>query len=86
MAKKTEETLAVVETETRSIEAWGEAKGLLPQFSGSIEIAGGLEAPRANPNYWKFAAGKALRGWQDGQLVTEQVFDEAVHIAATQPL
>jgi hypothetical protein len=51
------------------IEVWAERKGLLPQFTSSN---------RANPEYFKFAAAKGLRGWTDGQVVTEAEFDEAV--------
>jgi hypothetical protein len=34
--------------------------------------------PRDNPHHWKFTAAKALRKWQDGQLVTEEEFDAAI--------
>jgi hypothetical protein len=54
------------------IEAWAEAKGMLPK----MQQQGGW--PRLNPHYLKFAAAKGLMGWPDGQLVTEQEFDAAV--------
>jgi hypothetical protein len=60
-----------------AIETWGERKKLLPDF-----LPGAGAERRMNPDYWKFAAAKALRRWSDGERVTEDVFDGAVAEAA----
>jgi hypothetical protein len=62
---------------TDTIEAWAERKKLLPDF-----LPGAAAERRMNPDYWKFAAAKALRRWGDGQRVTESEFDAAVAEAA----
>jgi hypothetical protein len=57
----------------KTIEAWGEAKGIWPQTA--------LPGTKPSAEYWKFAAARAHSGWQDGQVVTEAEFDEAVKAA-----
>ncbi len=57
----------------KAIEAWGEAKGIWPQTA--------LPGTKPSSEYWKFAAARAHSGWQDGQLVTEAEFDDAVKAA-----
>jgi hypothetical protein len=57
----------------KTIEAWGEAKGMWPQTA--------LPGTKAAADYWKFAAARTHSGWQDGQLVTEAEFDDAVKAA-----
>jgi hypothetical protein len=61
----------------QTVEHWGAAKKLLPDFLPSV---GTLER-RLNPDYWKFRAAKALRQWPDGARVTEEEFDQAVAAA-----
>lgn len=78
-------SLPIPSAETRAIEAWAEAKGMLPQWDGEVQTAVGI-APRMNPTYWKFAAARALKKWEDGQQITEAEFDRAVEQAANQPL
>jgi hypothetical protein len=56
-----------------TIEMWAERKGMLPQ---QLEGPGGR--PRPNPDYWKFAAARAFKGWAEGAVVTEEEFDTAV--------
>lgn len=61
-------------TEVRPVEAWAEAKAMLP-----MELRGRASGAAAiNPQYWKFAAARAIRRWQDGQQTTEAEFDAAV--------
>jgi hypothetical protein len=62
----------------KTIEAWGEAKNIWPQFAPG--------SSRANPDSWKFEAAKADSKWVDGQLVTEAEFDKAVAAAAALPI
>jgi hypothetical protein len=58
----------------KPIEAWATEKKFLPDFLPSA----GTAIRRMNPEYWKFAAAKALRRWSDGDWVTEKEFDAAV--------
>jgi len=62
--------------EKLTVEQWAERKGMLPQFPRSSATAFGLARP--NPEYWKFAAVKAFKRWDDGVLLSEQEFDAAV--------
>lgn len=83
----------------RTVEAWAESKGLYPHFTGGTALqvqaqgAGGhavavpmsgLVGPVANPEFWRFAAAKALYGWPIGQEITEAQFDAAITAAASQ--
>jgi hypothetical protein len=63
-------------SDKRAIEAWGEAKGMWPQFK--------LGSTRGNPETWKYAAAKTWCKWEDGQLVTEAEFDKGVADATSQ--
>lgn len=63
--------------ETAPIESWAERKGMLPQFTAGNAAMFGAGA-RPNPEYWKFAAAKAFKGWSEGHVVTEQEFETAV--------
>jgi hypothetical protein len=62
--------------ETKCVEDWGSAKGMLPQYVGTSM------GDRLNPGYWKYAAAltfmRQFMGWEDGQHVTEDFFDRAV--------
>jgi hypothetical protein len=58
--------------EKRPIEAWAEAKGMLPQM---LDGPGG---PRLNPEYWKFAAARAFKGWASDASVSEADFEAAL--------
>lgn len=64
--------------ERKTIEAWGEAKGLWPQ--------GGKNPKTRNrkTEFLKFATAKAHKRWNDGQVVTEKEFDDAVTEASSQ--
>lgn len=62
------------EPEGQPIEKWAEALGYLPEFKGNTSTGAAIP----NPEYWKFAAAKAFRRWEDGQVVTEADFDAAV--------
>lgn len=88
--------------EIRTAEQWAEAKGMLPQFSegGTLVAKPGLTgaivqglggrlgnvAPRANPNFWKFAAARAHNVWPEGKELTEHEFDAAVESATNTPI
>ncbi len=78
----------------KTIEQWGEEKGYLPHFGEpspsqlrvwrsrqDAEVAAFPRMGAANPNYWKFAAAKALRAWPIGMEVTEKEFEDAIHDA-----
>jgi hypothetical protein len=43
----------------------------------------GLKAPAHNPEFWKFAAAKAMHGWVIGAELTEAEFDDAITAATT---
>jgi hypothetical protein len=52
---------------------------------GTVAVSmAGLVGPKANHEYWKFAAAKAMRAWPEGKETTEAEFDEAVAEAAGQ--
>lgn len=63
----------------QAIEEWATRKGMLP-----TSIKNGEGPPHPNPNHWRFAGARALRGWVDRQLVSEEDFDAAVEEAARQ--
>jgi hypothetical protein len=68
-----------------TIETWAEKRGHLPMWQPqpSRFLPKGAPVPVApNPEYWKFAAAKALRNWPVGAEVTEAEFIEAVELAA----
>jgi hypothetical protein len=60
----------------RSIEAWGEAKGMLPFIKPG--------ETRGNAEILKFNTAKQWCKWADGQLVTEAEFDKGVADAMSQ--
>jgi hypothetical protein len=75
----------------KTIEQWGEAKGLLPQVlppanpnrkaaaTLTVGPAAVMGLPqRHNPEYWKFAAAKAGNAWPDGFEITEVDFDAQI--------
>lgn len=69
----------------RAVEAWAEAKGMLPEFFPSAPAALGkipLGSPR-NQNFVRFAAARGLLSWVQGAEVTEAEFDAAVQAAMT---
>jgi hypothetical protein len=85
--------------ERKAAEAWAAAKGMLPEFFNqapatlpqpaqgqggvaAVQLAG-LKGPRHNPDFWKFAAAKAMHGWVIGAEVTEEEFDAAIEAATT---
>jgi hypothetical protein len=68
-----------MEPETKTAEAWADAKGLT-----RIQKMPG-EAPKKVPD-WRFAAAKAFAGWPDGQELSEAEFDAAVTAALGAPL
>jgi hypothetical protein len=64
----------------------GEDRSMPPNAAGDRMGAravpiGKLKGPRANANYWKFAAAKAGAQWPENKEVTENEFDEAVRMA-----
>ena len=72
-------------------------RGLMPQFSAGVDgrvarTAEGVgqlvpgRARKANRQYWKYAAAKALFKWKPGQEMTEAEFDAAITKATTTPL
>jgi hypothetical protein len=81
----------------KTVEAWGLAKGLLPQFFGaptyplpggpgglaaSVPVAmGGMVGPRDNPRYGMFAAARVVNHWPEGKELTEEEFDAAIKAA-----
>jgi hypothetical protein len=62
--------------EVRSIESWGEKKGLWPLFPAGNR--------RGNAENLKFEAAKTWCKWAEGQLVTEAEFDKGVADATSQ--
>jgi hypothetical protein len=66
--------------EKKTIEAWAEEKGYLPEFVTVPARLGSREVPRKrqNPKFPAFAMGKAHRRWPQGKEVTEAEFDEAI--------
>ncbi len=81
--------VAPSQSDKRPVEAWAEKKGLAPQWLAQppfqVNPDGVVRTvqppPKLNPNWWKFAAARALRSWSIGAEVTEKDFDEAIHIA-----
>lgn len=73
------------------VEKWAEKKGLWPQFGPALTYAlpgaavqvdmRAVTGPRANPEFWKFAAARAHEGWPEGKELTEAEFDAAIEIA-----
>lgn len=84
-----DEPRAVVAEDKIAVEVLAEQAGLLPQtFPGRpAQLSAGTlipgTAPRPNPQYWKFAAAKALYGWVEGAEMTKAQFDAAVKAAET---
>lgn len=64
----------------RTVEAWAEEKGMLPQL---VSVNG---RTRANPEFWRFAAARALCNWPVGKELTEADFDAAITAAGNQQL
>lgn len=67
--------------EKRAAEDWALAKGFLPQFvaaAAPFAAAGVAPLQELNPNYWRFAAAKAV--WPIGKELTEDEFDRAVSL------
>lgn len=49
---------------------------------GTVPIAmASLTGPLHNPEFWRFAAAKAMHGWPEGRELTETDFDAAVKAA-----
>jgi hypothetical protein len=78
---------------TKTVEAWGLAKGLLPQITGGGSLRINNPSGRAkvvavnladlpvrfiNPRFHLFAAAKAMNQWPVGKELTEAEFDAAV--------
>jgi hypothetical protein len=61
--------------EVRSIESWGEKKGMWPLLP---------TGKPPNRETWKFEAAKTWCKWAEGQLVTEAEFDKGVADATSQ--
>ena len=66
----------------------GEDRSMAPgvtgdRLGGRAVSIGKLKGPRANPEYWKFAAAKAGAKWPEGKEVTEREFADAVALATT---
>jgi 2-hydroxychromene-2-carboxylate isomerase len=65
------------ETEpSKTIEQWGEEKGMWPVINA--------KTGRGNRNAWKYQQAKTHAQWADGQSVTEAEFDRAVAEATSQ--
>jgi hypothetical protein len=62
-----------VTEEVRSAARWAEDAGHLPQWLQESTVGA-----RMNPAYWKFAATKALMGWEDGTQMTRSEYEAAV--------
>jgi hypothetical protein len=67
-----EKPMPVVD-ERKSAAGWAEAAGHLPQWLQESTVGA-----RMNPAYWKFAATKALMGWEDGTQMTRSEYEAAV--------
>jgi hypothetical protein len=61
--------------EPRTVTAWGEAKGMLPQW---LSGGGPGGERRLNPEYWKLAAAVAFKKWELTAQISETDFDAAV--------
>lgn len=64
-AATVEDVRAEVAAEVRTAEQWAEAR----QWRGPGPLA---------PDYWKFSATKAFKGWPIGKELTEAEFNQAV--------
>lgn len=64
----------------KTIEAWAEVKGMLPEILFTTARLGSREvkAKRQNPKFVQYAMAKAHRNWPEGAEVTEEEFDKAV--------
>ena len=65
------------EAEKKTASDWAHERGLLPQYmagGGAVPFA----ASRVNPEYWKWAAAKALRGWDETTQITSAELDAAI--------
>jgi len=51
------------------------------RMGGAAVALGGLAGPRANPEFWRFAAAKAGSQWPENLEITEAEFDAAVELA-----
>ncbi len=51
------------------------------RMGGAAVALGRLAGPRANPEFWRFAAAKAGSQWPENLEVTEAEFDAAVELA-----
>ena len=60
-----------------AVVTWAERKGMLPMFGAGSGGAFATAAP-LNPAYWKFAATKAFKRWEDNTETSEVDFDAAV--------
>jgi hypothetical protein len=57
----------------KTVEQWAAERGLAPSTP-------------TNPQQWKFTAAAAVKGWAEGQFVTEEEFDEAIASVTSTPL
>lgn len=57
------------------------AGAAIDRMGGSAVTIGKLAGPRANPEFWRFAAAKAGSQWPENLEVTEADFDAAVELA-----
>lgn len=64
-----------------TVEIWAERKGFLPQFRGTTGPTSVVSSH--NPEFWRFAAARAVSQWPIGAEVTEAEFDDAVFKATT---
>lgn len=78
-----ERGLAVAKPEKFPVEAIALRRGMLPEMVQPLPLYTGAPPapPRVNPEYWRFAAARALSGWVIGAEVTEADFDKAVAAA-----
>lgn len=51
------------------------------RLGGSVVALARLAGPRANPEFWRFAAARAGSKWPENLEVTEAEFDAAVELA-----
>lgn len=72
--------------EVRTVEAWAEAKGMLPEFipiAAPFAAAGSPRMLQHNPEFWRFHATRTGWTWPIGKELTEAQFDAAVLEATT---
>ena len=67
--------------EKQAAAVWAEKRELLPQYLAGSGTP--FAAARLNPNYWKWAAAKALRGWDDSTEITSADLDQAIKDATS---